>query len=603
MQTPKRRVAALAGAAALSMIATACGGSSSGGGGNGGSNPPPNAAGPGYTFYATNATGTPQSGGVLNVLGTGDVDFMDPNITYYTVGQTMARTYSRDLYNWSGQFGHTTEVVPDLATGLPQVSPDGKTYTVTLRDDAFWNTSPKRLVTGDDFIRGLKISCNPVQPFGGQGDYNFLIVGYEKFCGGYPKNATTAAAIKSYVDGNDISGVSANGQTITIKLTQPASFFVDILALPPFAPRAVEELAYLPGSPQLAQHLVVDGPYMIKSYNPGKTMDMVRNPAWTAASDPIRKAYVNEIKLTETLTSDSIQQQISTNTASADVPFTDQPPVSVLPQLVAQKDPNLNCEASISNTWLVFNTFGALKNVKVRQALSYAINRTHLLQDLGGPQINPPQTHVLPNQLTGAKQFDLYPNSPTKAKALLKSAGVTNLNLTFLYRQGSTSAPKEFQTLQADLKPFGINVKNKVVPDADIYTKYLEVPDTAHRGVWDIAAAGWIPDWFGQAALSFFSPNFDGRVLPPNSSNFGLYNDPATNTLIDQGLKAKTLAEANTAWQAADMQVMKDAPFYPVTNSQQCELHGSQVHNAVYVPATQNFDYTNLWLDPSKNGG
>ena len=56
------------------------------------------------------------------------------------------------------------------------------------------------------------------------------------------------------------------------------------------------------------------------------------------------------------------------------------------------------------------------------------------------------------------------------------------------------------------------------VPNADFYTKYLEVPAKAKSGTWDMSLAGWSPDWYGDAAKSFFEPLFDGRILPPTSS-------------------------------------------------------------------------------------
>ncbi len=43
----------------------------------------------------------------------------------------------------------------------------------------------------------------------------------------------------------------------------------------------------------------------------------MRNPAWKASTDPVRKAYVNEIKVSETGNEPAIQQQLQTNTAAA----------------------------------------------------------------------------------------------------------------------------------------------------------------------------------------------------------------------------------------------------------------------------------------------
>ena len=53
---------------------------------------------------------------------------------------------------------------------------------------------------------------------------------------------------------------------------------------------------------------------------------------------------------------------------------------------------------------------------------------------------------------------------------------------------------------------------------------------------------------------------------------------------------------AATLWAQADQDVTKDAPFYPITQPLQPLYHASYVHNAIYVPALQAFDPTNVWL-------
>ena len=50
-------------------------------------------------------------------------------------------------------------------------------------------------------------------------------------------------------------------------------------------------------------------------------------------------------------------------------------------------------------------------------------------------------------------------------------------------------------------------------------------------------------------------------------------------------------------WAQADAQVMQDAPFFPITSPLQPNYHAAQVQNAVYIPAIQNFDPTNVWLE------
>ena len=78
---------------------------------------------------------------------------------------------------------------------------------------------------------------------------------------------------------------------------------------------------------------------------------------------------------------------------------------------------------------------------------------------------------------------------------------------------------------------------------------------------------------------------------------------PATNALIDQASNAKTQQEAKDLWAKADHQVMEDAPFYPITNQLNPNYRASQVQNAVYIPAFQNFDPANIWLAAGKQGG
>src|SRR4051794_29044243 len=147
-RTPKLPIVAVTGALLVAAGVTACGGS----------NKTPTANG-------SNDAGQAVRGGTLNMLGISDVDYMDPNISYYSLGYLAHRNWSRQLFSYPATAGEkdgrlaAEETLPDLATEMPTVangglSEDGLTYTIHIRSGPTWNTNPPRQVTAADEIRG-----------------------------------------------------------------------------------------------------------------------------------------------------------------------------------------------------------------------------------------------------------------------------------------------------------------------------------------------------------------------------------------------------------------------------------------------------------------
>ena len=596
---------AVAGLAALALAVTACTGGTT-------------KTSPGTTsaiagFQGLNpGSGTPRKGGTLYMLGQGDVDEMDYNLSYYAIGYLGQRPWVRGLYAYPAIPGQTTDAAPDLATGPPTVSNADKTYSVTIRSGAMWNTSPPQQVTAADALLGLKRSCNPAQPFGGLPDFETLIAGYQAFCNGFATATPTVAGIRSYIDSHQISGVKVAGQTISYTLVHPASYFPGMLTMDAFNPAPVESLNYVPASAAAAQHTIADGPYQVQSYTPAHSIVYVRNPAWKASSDPIRKAYVSKIVVSETGNEPTVQQQLEANSGTASMEFDAFPPLTALPGLVSDMNKGLNHDFNLGPTYssipyLVYNEVspnngGALSKIAVRQALSYGVDRSHLIADDAGPAVSPPLTQILPPGINGSQDlppgYDPYPYNVSKAKSVLAAAGYPDgMTMTVLYRSDSAVDTKMAQTLQADLAKINVKIKLLGVTSADFYTKYVELPSAARRGAWDIAIAGWGPDWYGDAAVSFFAPLYSGPgSYPPIGSDFGFYNNPTVTSLITRGAAAATASAAAAIWAQADEAVMKDAAVYPITDPEQADYHASYVHNAVYVPVFEQFDPTNVWL-------
>jgi peptide/nickel transport system substrate-binding protein len=595
--------------ALVALTAAACGGGSTGatGSGTGGSS--------GFNQDANvNSAGTPARGGTLRVIGNADVDHLDTASAYYTASYSLERAFTRQLYSYPAatDTNKALEPVPDIATRIPtkangDLSSDGRTVTVHLRDGVRWNTTPARAVTAADFVLGFKRLCNPTQnSVGAPGYFENTIAGMKAYCDGFATVPQTVAAFRAYLTGNDISGITAvDDTTLRFTLTKPASDFVNILALPFSSAAPVEYLNYLPDDADFRQHTISDGPYAITKYVPGQSYVLDRNPAWEQSSDKLRHQYPDQIQLTLGADENAVQQQIAAGTQ--DLEWDTTVPTADVPALKASSDARLGVYPNFdSNPFLVFNlqspsNGGALGKVKVRQALEYAIDKVALGQIYGGPSLNTPLGQVIPPGNVGYKRTDPYKTpgdrgDPAKCKKMLAAAGYPNgLTLTDVYRT-SGKHPDVYQSVQADFKKCGVTVVGKPSAASDYYGKYLSDPTAAKSGVWDISEPGWVPDWYGNNARAIVEPLFDGRTYGPGSTDWGDYDNPKVNADIDKALSTTDSSAAAAALHDADEQIMKDAAFIPFQTQSTPLMRSERVHNAVFWPFSAQYDYTNVWL-------
>ncbi len=122
--------------------------------------------------------------------------------------------------------------------------------------------------------------------------------------------------------------------------------------------------------------------------------------------------------------------------------------------------------------------------------------------------------------------------------------------------------PRIAQSLQSSLDAAGFHVQLVPATQSDFYGKYLEAPATAKRGVWDLAAAGWIPDWFGNNGRSTIVPLLTQPGLASN--DFGGYTSPKVESYINAALSAPDAATAAQNWQKADATAMQDVANIPI---------------------------------------
>jgi peptide/nickel transport system substrate-binding protein len=542
----------------------------------------------------------------------GDVDFLDPTAGYNTDTHTEERAWTRQLFSYPASTNSTAvdTPAPDAASVIPTeqnggISDGGLTYTIHLRPDVMWNSTPARAVTAQDFVRSFERMCNPVAPVGAPGYFTSTIVGMAAYCQAESKIPGTATAIANFINSHAIPGVSApNSTTIVFHLLNPTADFLDIIAEPFASAVPVEYLKYVPNSPQFDAHVLSDGPYEITTYKPGVQIVLQRNPVWKASSDPIRKAYVNKIVINEGETPQAVQQQIQAGTV--DLGWDVVVPTPDLPSLYS--NPDLAVNSSDAVLYAVFNEQspnqnGAMKNVKVRQALEYAINKAAIAQAYGGSKIATSASQILGPTDTGYQPFDLYPTAgntgdPQKVKQLLAAAGYPDgITVKLLYPTTSNN-PQIAELMQADLQAAGVKVQMIAATQTDFTVNYISDPQSGQRGVWDIALLFWVPDWFGINGRSVLEPMTDGKNYGPNSVDYGDYNSPVTENFVQQALTQPSTATAKISelWHEASEQTMKDAALIPLDIVNVPLLKSSQVMNPVYLPINENYDITNVWL-------
>ena len=567
----------------------------------------------GGTGAGTADAGKPQRGGTLRVIGSGDVDHMDTAAAYYTVSFSLQRLFTRQLYATPNKPGLDAQEtpVPDLASGMPEVSDDLKTYTINLREGAMWDTNPPRQVTAEDAVLGFKRLCNPVQPSGAIAYYTDTIVGMSEYCDAFAKVPPKVPQIKEFITTHDVEGIKAVDElTLEIELIKPASDFLSILALPFSSPAPEEYLDYLPDGAEFRQNLISDGPYSITSYKPGKHIMLERNPAWDASTDPVREAYVDKVEIMQGFPDASTALQ-RVQAGEADLFWDQVVPAAQLAGLRVSKDSGLviGPDAYYSmNPYLAINlrspnNDGALKNVKVRQALQYAVDKVAVSQVYGGPAISQPLNQAVPGGSGGfIDGYDPYSTpgdegDPAKAKQLLKEAGYEpgEITLKMPFRTNSVH-PQVGQTIQASLAKAGFDVKLFPVQPDPFYTEYLQNPDAGARGEWDIAGPGWVPDWVGNNGRSIISPLYDGRHYGPGSTNYGGYNSAAVNNGIDEALTAASPDEAEQLWETVNKQVMEDAVIVPLAQQKVAVYKSSRLGGCNFMFFSTNCDFPNVWV-------
>ncbi|MFC3862682.1 ABC transporter substrate-binding protein [Deinococcus antarcticus] len=409
----------------------------------------------------------------------------------------------------------TTELEPGLALSW-KPNANATSWTFNLRKGVkFHDGTP---FNADAVVFNITRWWDKAHPYGfrDQGR-TFEIIG--DLLGGYKGDATSV--IKNVVKVND--------STVRVDLNKPSSVFPDVIAAGYFgiaSPTAIKKEGAKYGTP--ASKPVGTGPFVFQSWRTGDRVTLSANKTYWGSKakvdtvvirgikDPAQR--LNELKagtidFTSDLTPDSLKS------------------VQADKNLVAVKKPSFNVGfVSLNNR----NQY--LKNDKVRQAISMAINKKAIV-DAFWNGLGTSNASFLPPVLAWANSSKVpadYKFDPQGAKAMLASAGYPNgFSIDLWYMPVSRPyfpQPKPIaEAIAADLSAIGIKVNLKT----EDWAKYLE--DRNKAPGFDMYMIGWTGD-YGDP------DNFYGAYYGPNGSSDIGWNSITVQNLLEQGRAANTKA-------------------------------------------------------------
>ncbi|MCF3102770.1 ABC transporter substrate-binding protein [Streptomyces roseoverticillatus] len=518
------------------------------------------------------AEGAPQKGGTLTVLNRAPQKQFDPARLYTSGGGNIPSLVYRTLttrHRANGAEG--TKVVPDLATDIGTPSDDAKTWTYKLQDGLkYEDGSP---ITSADIKYGVERSF-AAELSGGAPYLRDWLIGGDTYQGPYKE--------KKGLDSIE----TPDEKTIVFKLKKSEGDFPYFAASTQFAPvpKAKDTGA------KYAEHPVSSGPYkVVKNAGDGEQMTLERNPNWSEATDKERHAYPDRIEVKSGLSSAVINQRLSTGSGPDAAAVTTD--TNLGPAELAQVTGDKNLAARVGTghfgqtSYLAFNpAVKPFDDPKVRQAISYAINRTSVVNAAGGSSLAEPTTTFLPRQKPlGYTPYDHFPagakGDAAKAKELLKEAGHENgleITLTHSTAQNFETSPEIATAVQAALKEAGITVKLEGLEDND-YDEKIHSFDKQPG----LFIAHWGADW--PSGGPFLAPIFDGRQIVKDGANFNTarLDDPKVNDEIDAINKITDHDAAAQRWGALDRKIGEQALTVPLFNPVYKRLFGKDVKNVV----------------------
>jgi len=317
----------------------------------------------------------------------------------------------------------------------------------------------------------------------------------------------------------------------------------------------------------LSSHTAGSGPYQLAEWKKGQYIKLTVNPHVT-----VQPSFKNiYFKLVADVSGARLQLE------KGEIDIAEGIPVDQIVELKGKENITIIQEPSLFVDYIYVNSTkgnAALKDPKVRQALSYAVDYSAMTDQVMqgfATQMKGP----VPKGLWGHDEsLHQYNYDPAKAKSLLQEAGVSNLELTLLYADRFPNWEQEAIIAQANLAEVGVDVKlNKVA--------YATMREMLDKGEFDLAMGVWSPD-FGDPYM-FMNYWFD-------SENHGLagnrafYVNSEVDRLIRQAASINDQAEREKLYKEAQKIVVEEAPYIYLYQKDFILPMSSKIKGFVYNP-------------------
>lgn len=431
-----------------------------------------------------------------------------------------------------------------------EVSPDGLTWTFTMRDGLKWSDGTE--LNAKDFEYTFKriADTNVAAP------YAETVIGMIE---GYKEAIDSKNPEKLNVKASD------DGKTLTIKLAYPCSYFDKIVAFGTMSP--VQKATVEKNGDSWAtkpETYVCNGPYTITEWTPSEKIVCKKNENYKGGWDSSK--IVND-KLTFLLLEDSSASYTAYTGGTAQL--IKDVPTEEIPTLKKDKKDEFNVDPILGTYYLSMNLNKApFNNKNVRKALSLAIDRDYVANTVMQGTYTPAYNYVgtgvddvetgkfLENSkaANGGKTYisEDYKANLEEAKKALAEAG---------YPEGKGFPTITYSTNDAGYHKALAEYLQKVYKDLGI-TMNIDIVDWSsftpkrRAGEYEMARNGWVMDYNDAS-------NMIELFVSSNGNNDGKYNNPAFDKAMNDSKVADKTAHF-AALHEAEKIVSEDYGFIPV---------------------------------------